>query len=198
MMDEQARELEKNMVEIWGPAGNYRNGSAGERRAPLIMELTGRPCTINDYGSGTGRGAVTLRKAGYAVHMVDIAENALEEEAKEMLRKYTPAEFSFTHAALWELPMDFPRSEWGICIGTLQLIPRDKISDALYEMWATCANFFCDIIGWQEHRCNRDIHPTIEPPEWWIGTLTEYWSHVTRVPNEESDRRFNFICKRGH
>ncbi len=73
---------QRKFREIWD-RGNYRLGSTALRMVPMIIDKIPDGATINDYGSGTGRAEIELLKyRAYKINMIDIAENALEEEAK--------------------------------------------------------------------------------------------------------------------
>ena len=74
--DRSTEEQRNAFIDIWD-RGKYRLGSPGERIVPMFAARLTPSCMVNDYGSGTGRAALLLRRLGHPVNMVDIAPNAL-------------------------------------------------------------------------------------------------------------------------
>jgi hypothetical protein len=191
-MDRQSTACQKIFETVWGPEGSYRVGSSGERYVDRFLMLAGEIKMVNDYGAGTGRAALKFLSAGIEVHMVDVATNALEKEALDLLDGDV---FTWTHASLWDLPVTFPYADWGYCVSVLQTIPMDKLYDALNGIFLTCEKLFVSIIGWQEKYFGVEVHPIVKDRAWWRDRLGCFWPRVEDVLNPEDNRRHDFICR---
>lgn len=180
---------------VWDK-GNYRMGSPGQRMIKYFIQHHQDGQTVNDYGSGTGRAIVELLsyKPTTRVNMVDIARNAMEEPCRELLGT-RPGQVTFTLAPLWNLPNDFPVSDWGLCIEVLCFVPADKLDACLSEIWRTCNALFVQVYDWQDRRCGYDLTTVQAPDFWWQEKLREYWKHIEQIPHPETPRRFLFVCR---
>jgi len=195
-MDAKAKEWQERFERIWDPAGegNYRQGSCGARLAPLFVHYIKPGQTINDYGSGTGRAAVVIHKQGnYRINMVDIAPNALEEEAKSLLGD----DLTFHLAPLWKLPEGFPHANWGYCADVLMTVPPEKLDNILNEIHRTCDNLFLEVYDWPDVRLGIDLTTIKEGPGWWESQLRKFWPRVERLESPEHNRRYMFVCYTG-
>jgi 2-polyprenyl-3-methyl-5-hydroxy-6-metoxy-1,4-benzoquinol methylase len=195
-MDLYSKEQQEKFEKVWDPEGEgrYRLGSPGHRLVKVFTEYAPAGCVVNDYGAGTGRAAVALARAGYRVNMVDIATNALEEEALEFVKK---GMLTWTHASLWELPMRFPKADWGFCIDVLMTLPPERATQALSEIRRTCSNLFVQVDNWSDPRLGMEMHPVRMDAEHWQAGLLVYWPEVTRIASVEDSRRYIFVCRRG-
>jgi hypothetical protein len=114
MDDAIYQEWKQRWEDGWNPEkdGQMRHGSPGQRLAPLFAECLPRNATVNEYGSGTGRAVMALKalRPDLTIHMVDIAENALEPEARQLIGKGV----EFILRPLWELGDDFPGCRLGL------------------------------------------------------------------------------------
>ena len=188
--DRTTKEQRQVFIDIWD-RGNYRLGSPGERIVPLFADRLPSSCAVNDYGSGTGRAAVLLRRLGHPVNMVDIAPNALEDPARELLG---PG-FTFTLASVWDLPKSFPVAPWGFSAEMLMTIPPAKIELTLENIRRTCENFFCQVYNRIDVRVGHHGNLIQEGPEWWQALLEAYWPDVTRIESREISLRYIFSCQ---
>jgi len=189
-IDRTTEEQKGVFVDIWD-RGNYRLGSPGLRIVPRFKEYIPEGCTINDYGSGTGRAAVALRRLGHPVNMVDIAPNALEDEAKNLLG---PG-FTFTLASLWDLPADFPWAPWGYCMEVLMTIPPAKLDLTLQNIRRTSDNVFVQVYNRIDRRVGHECNLIHEDRQWWQKKLGEYFDNVEEIPSQEIKQRYIYICR---
>ena len=176
--------------EVW-ERGDYRRGSTAQRLVPFLRRYIPRGSTINDYGSGTGRAEILLHRDGYRVNMVDIAANALEEEARALIGE----QITYAVAELDHLPPDFPVADWGICINVLMLVDPDKLDAILMEIRRTCRNLIVEVYDLDDRRLGRNWTTVKGDAAWWRKTLGRYWPAVESVPSPEHPRRYITICR---
>jgi SAM-dependent methyltransferase len=192
-MDEQER-----FENLWY-YGDYRGGSTALRLIPLLVEFIPPGSTINDYGSGTGRADVELVKRGYKVNMVDIARNALEDEARALIAPCHHAiaeRLTFTKSSLCDLPDRFPWADWGICINVLMTMLPADVNIALGEMARTCDNLFVEVYDYSDVRLGVEQTLSMGNADYWHPILSKHWKYVHEIASPESDRRYIFICKK--
>lgn len=192
-MDQLAKSQQTKFEAVWDPqgTGNYRLGSPGLRLVKTFMEYSAPGCTVNDYGAGTGRAAVALLRSGYHVNMVDLARNALEEEARSLLGEH----LTWTHASLWNLPPDFPKAPWGFCVDVLMTTPAEKLDKILAEIRRTCDNLFAQVYTWSDMRLGMEFTTIrMDAPAWKTRFLAQ-WDNVELIRSKEDYRRFIFVCK---
>lgn|GEM_PF-1452871 len=191
-MDEKSLEWQKRFEMIWDPAmeGKYRRGSCGLRLIDTFLEVMQPRGLVNDYGSGTGRAAVQMVKAGLQVNCVDIATNAMEDEAKGLLGQG----ITFTHGSLWDLPEGFRHAEFGFCCDVLMTIPEEKIDICLSEIRRTCDNLFMEAYPWQDTRMGINLTATQRDAEAWRSALLQFWPNVKQYPSQEDHRRVIMGC----
>lgn len=194
-MDEKSLEWKDRFTMIWDPEGRgeYRRGSAGQRYARQFLEYVPFGSIINEYGSGTGRATVQIVNSRPDVHanMIDIAENALEDPAKELIGNNV----TFTLASLSRLPHDFPIADWGYCVGVLMLVAPESLDEILHEIHRTCRNLFVEVYDWPDIRCGIDLTTIKADPDWWAEKLRETWRDVEFIQSTEHKRRYVFVCR---
>lgn len=175
--------------EVWD-RGRYRLGSEGLRLVPTIMEII-PPQEINDYGSGTGRCAAELVRNGYKVNCIDIAENAMEEDAKSMIGRG----ITFYKGSLSDIPPEFPINEWGVCLDVLMTVPTDMIEDSLRGIRRTALNLIVEVYAWQDRRMGYDMTQTVLTQKLWGRLLQRYWGTVEERKHPHVSERYLYLCK---
>lgn len=177
---------EKNKYErMWG-LEKYHQRSPGMRHLEdALLKLSPKPgATIVDLGCGTGRVSAELKKRGFRVVAVDIAENAATE-----------FDGHFVASPLWDLPAELGKFDYGFCADVMEHIPTDHVAKTLEcislhasVVYFQIANFVChegDEIG--EH-----LHLTVKPIEWWKKELDKSFVVQLAVKNPKNHV---FICK---
>jgi ubiquinone/menaquinone biosynthesis C-methylase UbiE len=182
--------------QVWD-AGNYRLGSTAQRMVKTLLQYIPEGATINDYGSGTGRAEVEILKQHPAqkINMIDIAENALEAPAREILNR-PDSPLTFTLADLTDLSA-VPPAEWGICINVLMTVQPDKLDAILREIHRTCDNLIMEVYDFVDERLGQDMTTVKKDATEWLETLIKYWKKITYIQSPESKRRYIFICEKG-
>ena len=192
MEDKKSVEWRDRFETVWDPEGQgkYRLGSCGLRLIDTFLDVAKPRGVVNDYGSGTGRAAVKMVKAGLRVNCVDIATNAMEDEARALIGNG----ITFTHASLWDLPKGFPRAEYGFCADVLMTIPTERLELTLVNIRLTCETLFCEMYPWADVRCGYDLTATKGDADFWKNELSQWWLMVTQIPSQEDHRRCIFHC----
>lgn len=179
---------------IWHPddRARYRQGSAGQRYAAQFLEHVSQGATINEYGSGTGRAVIEIRRLrpDVSVNMIDIAENALEHHPALI-----DPEVTYTVCDLARLPSGFPVAAWGYCVGVLMLVDPDKLDAILSEIRRTCQSLFAEVYNLSDVRCGIELTTIKQDWPWWADRLRAYWPHVEFMHSREHQKRYVFICR---
>jgi hypothetical protein len=182
---------------MWHPndQARYRLGSAGQRYAKQFLAYVPGEATINEYGSGTGRAVVEIRRLrpDVKINMVDIADNALEPEAWSLVGQNV----TYAIADLSALPEKFPVADWGYCVGVLMLVAPETLDDILAEMRRTCRNLFVEVYNLSDVRLGIELTTIKQGWNWWADKLREFWPHVEFIQSIEHKQRFIFICRGG-
>ena len=186
-------ELERiNFEEVWDK-GDYRLGSTAQRLVPFLASRIPVGSVINDYGSGTGRAEVLLAKMGYdRINMIDIAENALEPEARELLQREG---YTLTVCPLESLPLDFPVADWGICINVLMLVDPARLHGILSEIRRTCRNVIIEVYDMDDNRLGRNWTRIKGKADFWREAVGRHWPIAESVKSQEHERRYITIGK---
>lgn len=194
-MDDLYGKVKDHFERVWDPAGNgqYRNGSPGQRLAPVFVPLVPDNGVVNEYGSGTGRPVVAIKdlRPDVTIHMIDIAENALEPPALDLIGNGV----DLTIAALWNLPERFPIADWGYCIDVLMCVAPEKLDAILAEIRRTCDNLFTQVYDWDDYRLGVNYTTIKQGPAWWAAKFREHWRYVEQMESKEHKQRYIFICR---
>lgn len=171
--------------EVWAK-GNYRQGSTCERLIPLLLQYFPQGCTVNDYGSGTGRAEVILvEKEGFRVNMVDFASNALEDAARALI---DGARLTYRVCPLECLPDDFPKAEWGMCINVLMTVDPEKLDAIMAGMRRTCDNLIVETYARSDMRLGQEMTLIKGDAEFWAEQMGRYWPVVESFSSPEHGR----------
>jgi hypothetical protein len=181
--------------QIWHPndQAKYRLGSAGQRYAKQFLANVPFGSSINEYGSGTGRAVVEIvkQRPDVGVNMIDIADNALEPEARALIGRGV----TYTIADLSALPADFPVADWGYCVGVLMLVAPESLDDILYEIRTSCRNLFAEVYNLSDVRLGIELTTIKQDWPWWADKLREHWPNVEFIQSREHKQRFVFVCR---
>ncbi len=188
-----AAELQRRFDLIWD-GDVYRQGSMEKRMVPFILEWIQPGMMVNDYCCGTGRAVSDYVKAGInQINLVDISAIALEPETRALINGNG---ITFTQASIWDLPADFPRTPWGLCIDALMCLPPERLDDSLTAIRRTCDNLIVEVYDWDYVKFNTNYTATVGSEKFWRKKLLQYFPDVERYPSE-ADRRYVFVCKGG-
>lgn len=186
-------EHKKKFERVW-QKGDYRIGSTAHRMVDRLLGWVPEGATINDYGSGTGRAEVEILKARrHQITMIDIADNALEDKAREILAQ-PDSPLKMIIADLSDL-CEVPHAQWGMCINVLMTVQPDKLDKILSEIRGTCDNLVFEAYNFMDVRLGWDMTTVKLNKDQWEQKLRQYWPDVTFHASWESHQRYIFICK---
>jgi predicted SAM-dependent methyltransferase len=185
----------KNKFEKVWDKGDYRQGSTAQRMYKRILDIIPMDATINDYGCGTGRAEVELLQTRpvQIITMIDIAENALEAPARELIDN-PKTNLSFIMSDLSDLSA-VPHADWGMCINVLMTVQKDKLDIILKEIRRTCDNLIFEAYDFEDKRCGWQMTTVKLDKIQWQAKLREFWPEVKFEPSPESNRRYIFVCQ---
>lgn len=186
--DKLAAEEREKYEAIWR-VPDYRYSSPGERHAALALsEFPWQDGdTLMDFGCGSGRAAGrmdgrhgdgTLRVWG-----CDIAHNCLDAGIAPGGR--------FRTACLWDLPADFPVTDWGTCFDVMEHIPTERVDDVLRGIWDHVRKgvFFSICLvddSFGPKFLNKPLHLTVMPVTWWTERLQALQPTSTHIWRREN------------
>lgn len=130
---------ERETYEAMWQVEDYAKTSPGGQLVPAFLEMSGAsptwrrefpflgPQTVLDAGCGAGKGAVSLKAAGFTVEMCDLTPAGLIAEASDI---------PFHDACLWHpLRMQLHRTfDWVYCCDVLEHIPTPFVMLAVSRM----------------------------------------------------------------
>jgi len=159
---------------IWGGVSDYATTAPGERFLPLFLHVTGSTRgTVLDAGTGSGKGAVALRQAGFQVTLCDLTDEGLVPEAQTL---------PFKTACLWQslkafAPLLGRKWDWVYCTDVLEHIPPQftmlvisRLLEVARKGVFLTVSVEPDVFGlW----IGRPLHQTVQPYEWWKTSLSE-------------------------
>jgi uncharacterized Rossmann fold enzyme len=150
---------ERDKYRLMWQFDGYRDVSPGEGIVPLFLEIARPKGLIVDFGCGTGRASLALRKAGHDVFLVDFADNCRDDEAREL---------PFLE---WDLTRPMPmRAPFGLCTDVMEHIPTDDVPTVLANIMDVAGSVFFQISTIQDKFgdvIHQRLHCTVRPHAWW-------------------------------
>jgi 2-polyprenyl-3-methyl-5-hydroxy-6-metoxy-1,4-benzoquinol methylase len=181
----ETREREKYQA-AWA-MDTYAAHSPGERCLPIFLDMIaptpnamgvpfyfGRDISVLDAGAGSGKGALALQKAGFAVTMCDLTPDGLVAEAQAL---------PFVPACLWDDLRAPGRFDYAYCCDVLEHIPTpftmlvisrllEVARHSVFLSISTVPDHFGAFVG-------EPLHQTVQPFVAWrdqiaaLGTIVE-------------------------
>lgn len=153
-------------VKMW-MLGAYRSLSPGEISASTFlaaMKIDGAGPVI-DFGCGTGRGGLALKRAGLDVMLTDFVSAARDQEALEL---------PFLE---WDLSKPCPlRAPYGYCCDVMEHLPTDQVDTVIANIMTSAPEVFFQIATVPDNFgavIGHQLHLTVQPHEWWIERLSQ-------------------------
>lgn len=155
-------------AELWSSVGAYAEHSPGEQYLPVFLQVVGDwRGTVLDAGTGSGKGALALKRAGFDVRLCDVTDAGLVAEASAL---------PFYEACLWrEVPNVW--CDWIYCTDVLEHVPKQFTMLAIANMLRVAhsglfltVSLVPDSFGvW----AGKSLHQTVQPFTWWLESLRE-------------------------
>lgn len=183
------KDLERRLAErakyerMWTFA-EYRQVAPGEGIAAMFLSQA-RPkagSEVIDFGAGTGRGALMLALlGGLKVHMLDFAENCLDEDVQAALTTQSHV----LDFRLHDLNRPSPISaQYGYCTDVMEHIPPENVDRVLRNILRSSQHVFFQISCEDDHcgaLIGEPLHLSVHPYAWWQRKLQEldctiHWS----------------------
>lgn len=170
---------ERDKYRLMWATDSYREFSPGERSIDKFLEVAKPEGLIADFGCGTGRASLALKKAGHDVVLIDFADNCRDNEA-------LPLPF-----IEWDLSQPMPvRAPYGICCDVMEHIPAGNIDAVISNIMASAKTVFFQIStrldSWGA-LIDSQLHLSVHPAEWWKETFQRLGFGVVweeKVPGE--------------
>ncbi len=152
----------------------YRQVAPGEQVAQTFLAQA-RPkpgSEVIDFGAGTGRGALMIALLGQCkVHMLDFAENCLDEDVRKALDTQ-PHALRFTLHDLYKpSPVSAP---YGFCTDVMEHIPPQYVDRVLQNILTAAQHVFFQI-SCVDDVCGQligePLHLSVHSHEWWLAKL---------------------------
>lgn len=157
---------------IWNKEA-YRDFSPSEVLLGKFLEISGAtpPSTVREYGCGTGRAMLELHKKGFDVRMIDLVDNCLDSEVKNVLGKKFSQEDICAFKPKLKVVVDY-----GICCDVMEHLPVEYTMLALSNMARYCRHIFFSIAHFPDHfgqEIGQELHLTVMPYAWWLDHLKQ-------------------------
>jgi SAM-dependent methyltransferase len=158
---------------VWSSVEGYAQHSPGEQYLPLFLQVVGdKRGTVLDAGTGSGKGALALQRAGFSVLACDMTSAGLPLDAN----------IRFFERCLWHSLWQF-NVDWVYCTDVLEHIPPQFTMLAIDHMLRVAkeglfltVSLVPDNFGvW----AGKSLHQTVQSFTWWrdnlkeLGTVTE-------------------------
>lgn len=205
----RARETE-TYGDVWGTLGEaYDAWSPGLEYLPLFLDRVGDTRgTLLDAGCGSGRAAVALATAGFAVTLCDLTDDGLHASARTLpfvasvlWTDLTPVAYCAAlradHAAR-PAPATQPVVDWVYCCDVLEHVPEGLTMLTVHQLCAIARHEVFLVVSHQPDRngfwVGHPLHHTVQPFVWWRDHLAE----VTQIREARDLIHHGVFWLRGH
>jgi len=166
-------------AELWQALPAYGDHSPGVENLPLFLQMVGDTRgTVLDAGTGSGKGALALKAAGFHVTCCDLTDAGMVPEAR--------AAFEVHHVALWEdlwtvaRAVGHPNStkfDYVYCTDVLEHLPTQFTMLAIDQMLRVARRgVFLGVSVVPDHFgvwAGETLHQTVQQFTWWRESLHE-------------------------
>jgi len=170
---------------MWAIPG-YRQFAPGQEAAATFLEVVKPDDLVLDFGSGTGRGALAISKAGVDVFMVDFASNCRDNAA--------------LHLPFLDHDLSEPcalRAPYGYCTDVMEHIPPDQVETVIRNIMTSAGTVFFQIATVPDAFgavINQRLHLTVQPHAWWADLFIRLGFAVTWQADQ--GHQSQFVIKR--
>lgn len=173
--------------EMWSHP-EYRHFSPGEYVVKVFLEQEHGRGTLLDFGCGSGREAVILKKAGFSPVLLDIAHNCRDNDSDVTSLPFYECDFSeeIIHTA-----------QYGYCSDVMEHIPQKQI-DIVISNIMKCVDKCFFQISLIEDGCGKlighKLHQSVYPYKWWFDKFTSLGFYVFWAEDNKTSG-FYYITK---
>lgn len=163
----------------------YRINAPGEHCVEVFASKMPKSGSVIDFGCGTGRASIGLKKLGYDVLLVDFAENC---------RDYDAMVLPFVRHDLTD-PLPH-QADMGICTDVMEHLPTVSVDAVIGNIMASVPKAFFQISTAPDCMgaiINQELHLTVKPHDWWIDRLSGFGKVTFHVEQPHSSM---FILER--
>ena len=152
----------------------YRRYAPGETLTDEFLRFAcpAPGATVIDFGTGTGRGALNLHRAGCKVTMLDFAANCLDEEVRAHVG--SGAMDFLIHDLLNESPV---KADFGYCTDVMEHIEPEGVDAVISNILDAVGTAFFQI-SLEHDACGQligeHLHLTVQPMEWWVRKMRQH------------------------
>jgi 2-polyprenyl-3-methyl-5-hydroxy-6-metoxy-1,4-benzoquinol methylase len=166
--------------DIWSQVPHYADHAPGEHYVPLFVEcveqfgrprLFGNSPSVLDAGTGSGKGALALQKAGFRVTLCDVTNAGLVPDAKRL---------PYKDACLWQsLESIAPRGafDYVYCTDVLEHVPTELTMLVIHQLLRVARRALFLSVSLVEdnfgNHVGRPLHLTVKPYRWWRDAIRE-------------------------
>jgi SAM-dependent methyltransferase len=163
-------------ADMWQAVDSYKDHSPGEAMLPIFLDIVGPDRGhVLDAGTGSGKGALALRHAGFDVLAIDLTDAGLVPEAGPESRTSVP----FRSACLWQpLPVTAADGvDWVYCTDVLEHVPPQFTMLAIDQMLRVARRgVFLSVSLVPDHFgvwIGKALHQTVQSFVWWRDSIAE-------------------------
>lgn len=137
----------------------YRHYSPGEECVDKFLDLVKPTGLVIDFGCGTGRAGVKMKKAGCEVLLSDFTTNSRDLEAMALP--------FIQHDLISPFPYE---SQCGYCTDVMEHIPTCDVENVIRNIMNAANTVFFQISTVPDSmgaEIGQDLHLTVKPHDWW-------------------------------
>lgn len=180
---------EKNKyINIWSRDRSYAKASPMERDYLFLFENNFLDInkTVVDFGCGCGRADLALARNGYRVIMIDITENALDQEVKKACD--TMNNLTFLPLNLLYAPFKTKiLGDYFICVDVIEHLPEQYIDNVVrYIHSSTTDGGLMSVACFPDKRDCGNLHLTVKPASYWKSYFNNIWGNELTIDLNEN------------
>lgn len=195
-MVEPSTETERLKYErMWRDFPDYRMNSPGEL---VLLKWLGivkpKPgASIIDFGCGPGRASMVMGLMGFKVTMVDIADNCLDPDVRDLVNhgrlRFEVGDFTAQYPAavfvngngVTEAFETYALADHAYCCDVMEHIPPERVDRAIINILGAVRDAFF-LVNFRDDHFGADagepLHLTVRPFPWWRDKFREHGTLV--------------------
>jgi len=178
-------EKERKKYEQMWELKAYRASQTNVPQVSIFIDIGGIPAgsTVADIGCGPGYASLRFHEYGMKVVALDIAANALTDEARRVV--------DFHCGSVWEIP-EGVSADYGFCTDMMEHIPTEKVDQTLTSIRKMVANCVYFEISLRHDKSGAAIgevlHMTVQSTAWWTDAMGKHWKTVEVIRENPRDK----------